>query len=401
MDPVKEMDTELDDENPNSDRLRTVSMADNGEHTRPQEATVTIRTTEEGHKVTTLQAFLPQKDLPPTENTKPLSYHDTVVIGNGSFGVVFKAKLYDTNETVAIKKVLQDSRYKNRELDILREVAHPHVLKLDCFFHSSGSKRDEVYLHIVTKFFPDTMASVIRRQKRAGRKIPEWLKLLLSYQLCRGLNYLHVVGICHRDIKPHNILLDTESNLLQICDFGSAKHLEPGQPSVSYICSRYYRAPELIFGNRHYSSAIDMWSAGCVMAEMCLQRPIFPGESSLDQLVEIIKRLGTPSRSELKAMTPDYDSHTFPNLVPHPWDEIIPQEYCSDSFRSFLAAIFVYDPHQRLTAMDALLHPALDPLRNEEFLDKLSTFPPLFDFSEEELSSKPGVGEALIPSFAQ
>ncbi len=97
-----------------------------------------------------------------------------------------------------------------------------------------------------------------------------------------------------------------------MCDFGSAKHLIPGEPNVSYICSRYYRAPELIFGNSNYTTQIDVWSVGCVIAELMLGQPIFPGESGVDQLVEIIKVLGTPQREQILAMNPNYKEYRFP-----------------------------------------------------------------------------------------
>jgi serine/threonine protein kinase len=89
------------------------------------------------------------------------------------------------------------------------------------------------------------------------------------------------------------------SHVLKLCDFGSAKQLVKGEPNVSYICSRYYRAPELIFGNSNYTTSIDVWSVGCVIAELMLGQPIFPGESGVDQLVEIIKILGTPSKEQI------------------------------------------------------------------------------------------------------
>jgi glycogen synthase kinase 3 beta len=128
----------------------------------------------------------------------------------------------------------------------------------------------------------------------------------------RSIAYIHAKGICHRDIKPQNILVDTSSHILKLCDFGSAKQLVKGEPNVSYICSRYYRAPELIFGNSNYDTYIDVWSVGCVIAELMLGQPIFPGESGVDQLVEIIKILGTPSKEEILAMNPDYNEYRFP-----------------------------------------------------------------------------------------
>ena len=119
------------------------------------------------------------------------------------------------------------------------------------------------------------------------------------YQLCRALAHIHCLGICHRDIKPQNLLVHPVTQQLKLCDFGSAKALIPGEPNVSYICSRYYRAPELIFGSTDYTTAIDIWSQGCVGAELLLGQPLFPGDSGVDQLVEIIKVLGTPTKEEI------------------------------------------------------------------------------------------------------
>lgn len=142
------------------------------------------------------------------------------------------------------------------------------------------------------------------------------------YQLFRSLAYIHSLGICHRDIKPQNLLLDPDTGVLKLCDFGSAKHLVKGEPNVSYICSRYYRAPELIFGAIDYTTKIDVWSAGCVLAELLLGQPIFPGDSGVDQLVEIIKVLGTPTKEQIKEMNPNYTEFKFPQIKSHPWQQV-------------------------------------------------------------------------------
>lgn len=105
-------------------------------------------------------------------------------------------------------------------------------------------------------------------------------------------------------------------------EFSSAKILVAGEPNVSYICSRYYRAPELIFGATNYTISIDIWSTGCVMAELMLSQPLFPGESGIDQLVEIIKVLGTPSKEQLVSMNPNYTEHRFPQIKPHPFSKV-------------------------------------------------------------------------------
>ena len=112
--------------------------------------------------------------------------------------------------------------------------------------------------------------------------MPNLLIKLYSYQLLRSIAYIHSKGICHRDIKPQNVLVDSNSHLLKLCDFGSAKQLVQGEPNVAYICSRFYRAPELIFGNTNYTTQIDVWSVGCVIAEPMIGQPIFPGESGVD-----------------------------------------------------------------------------------------------------------------------
>jgi serine/threonine protein kinase len=113
-------------------------------------------------------------------------------------------------------------------------------------------------------YFPDTVYSLIKKYNKKNL-IPNISIKLYSYQLFRSLLYLNKIGICHRDIKPHNILVDTNSNKLVMCDFGSAKKLIKGEPNIAYICSRCYRAPELIFGATEYTTQIDMWSAGCVL----------------------------------------------------------------------------------------------------------------------------------------
>ena len=163
-------------------------------------------------------------------------------------------------------------------------------------FFTSGDKPDEVYLNIVMDFIPETVYRVMKHYVKMKQSVPVLLVKLYSYQMFRGLAYIHALGICHRDIKPQNLLVDPSTHTLKICDFGSAKKLVKGEPNVSYICSRYYRAPELIFGCTEYNNIIDVWSVGCVIAELLLGQPIFPGESGVDQLVEIIKVLGTPTK---------------------------------------------------------------------------------------------------------
>ncbi|XP_022748397.1 shaggy-related protein kinase alpha-like isoform X2 [Durio zibethinus] len=218
-----------------------------------------------------------------------ISYMAERVVGHGSFGVVFQAKCLETGETVAIKKVLQDKRYKNRELQTMHLLDHPNVIALKhCFF--STTEKDELYLNLVLDYFPETVHRVIKHYNKLNQRMPLIYVKLYTYQIFRALSYIHhCIGVCHRDIKPQNLLVNPHTHQVKLCDFGSAKVLVKGEPNVSYICSRYYRAPELIFGATEYTTAIDIWSAGCVLAELLLGQPLFPGESGVDQLVEIIK----------------------------------------------------------------------------------------------------------------
>ena len=128
-------------------------------------------------------------------------------------------------------------------------------------------------------YIPDTVYKVMKQYFKMKQMVPGLLVKLYSYQMLRSIAYIHAVGICHRDIKPQNVLVDTSTHILKMCDFGSAKQLVVGEPNVAYICSRYYRAPELIFGNTNYTTQIDVWSVGCVIAELMIGSPIFPGES--------------------------------------------------------------------------------------------------------------------------
>ncbi|KAF7257390.1 hypothetical protein EG68_04865 [Paragonimus skrjabini miyazakii] len=291
----------------------------------------------------------------PSGVTERITYRNLKAIGTGSFGVVYVATLMDDEESeVAIKKVLQDERYKNRELQILKEMRHTNIVALRYYFYSvSSSKPNETYLNLVQEFIPQTLSRLIKHYWRIRQVIPLALVKLYSFQLLRGLAYIHSRGVCHRDIKPQNLLINPEQGVLKICDFGSAKVLSPTEPNVSYICSRYYRAPELIFGATHYTVLIDMWSAGCVIGELLLGRPLFPGGSGVDQLVEIIKVLGTPTPEQVLEMNPNYSEFKFPILSGCPWEKLI-RHRTNDSAFSVLRKLLVYSPKTRMTAANIL-----------------------------------------------
>jgi len=167
-------------------------------------------------------------------------------VGTGSFGIVFQATCLETGELVAIKKVMQDKRYKNRELQIMRMLDHPNIVQLKhCFF--STADKDELYLNLVLEYVPETVYRVTKYYSRMNQRMPLLYVKLYTYQICRSLSYIHgVVGVCHHDIKPQNLLVDPHTHQLKLCDFGHAMELVKGEPNILDICSRYYKAPELI-----------------------------------------------------------------------------------------------------------------------------------------------------------
>jgi len=347
----------------------------------------------DGSKVMTVIASPGQG---PDRSTE-VSYTDTKVIGNGSFGVVYQAKLCDSGEMVAIKKVLQDKRFKNRELQIMRRLDHCNIVSLLYFFYTSGEKKDEIYLNLVLEYIPETVYKVARQYSKQKQTIPVTFIKLYMYQLFRSLAYIHSHGICHRDIKPQNLLLDPDSGVLKLCDFGSAKHLVRGEPNVSYICSRYYRAPELIFGATDYTTNIDVWSAGCVFAELMLGQPIFPGDSGVDQLVEIIKVLGTPTREQIKEMNPNYTEFKFPQIKAHPWPKVFRARTSPEAI-DLVSRLLEYTPSARISPLQACAHSFFDELRESGTkLPNGRDLPQLFNFTEQELRIQPSLNSQLIP----
>ncbi|KAK4467921.1 hypothetical protein MN116_008529 [Schistosoma mekongi] len=282
---------------------------------------------------------------------------------------------------VAVKRVLQDPRYKNRELSIMQRLNnHPNVVKFYYYYYSTASSNSrghrsgggrtgsstssvDVFLHLVLECFPESLCELIYRYSQRNLKIPPCTVKIFTYQMLKALAYLHSHQICHRDIKSSNLLVNEDTMVLKVCDFGSAKEMVPGTANVSYISSRYYRAPELLFGAQYYSCAIDTWSGGCVLAEMLRQHCLFMGADSVDQLVKVIRVLGTPTPQDIASMNPMYGSYSFPDVQSCPVKLFFPQHTPSDLL-ALMSKMLVYNPSLRILPSQALSEQCFDELRS-------------------------------------
>lgn len=343
--------------------------------------------------ILSMNATLDDKLTTLNNTQKPFPYENGLIIGSGAFGIVYKSKVKESKELVAIKKVLQDKRFKNRELEIMKELNHPNIVHLKNHFLLYGEQSDTLYLNYVMDYVPDTLSRIIRHHYATKKDMNMLYVKIISFQMIKAIAYIHSLGICHRDIKPQNILIDPSINEVKLCDFGSAKKLIPKQANIAYICSRYYRAPELIFGATEYTNQIDIWSVGCIIAEILLGKPIFTGESSSDQLVEIIKILGTPTKTQIAQMNPNYKDNKFPFIQPIVWKNVFKDKVVSDEYIDLVSKLLLYDPKSRLSAMRALCHPFFNELRSPKLNSEPMTPMPipipkhLFNFTEEEIQS--------------
>ncbi|GFR41333.1 hypothetical protein Agub_g2018 [Astrephomene gubernaculifera] len=322
----------------------------------------------------------PAPQAPPTDyGTFLAGYNETrrytvlELIGKGSYGVVCSAKDNLTGEVVAIKKIqnvfdnVADAHRILREITLLRLLKHPDIVEVKHIMLPSdpNSFKD---LYVCFELMESDLHTVIGANDDLTR---DHHKVFL-YQLLRGLNFMHTNGVLHRDLKPKNILANSNCKL-KICDFGLARPCMGGSGSpltpvswTDYVATRWYRAPELcgsFYGQ--YNSAVDMWSIGCIFAEVLLGKPLFPGRDAVSQLNLITDLLGKPAQSViegignararkfLQSMAPKEPrplSSKFPNADPLALD--------------LLARMLAFDPVDRPTAAVALAHPYFAGLPN-------------------------------------
>ena len=247
-------------------------------------------------------------------------------------------------------------------MSIIKGLEHKNVVGLKWYFYTRNEHREE-FLSLVLECMPTSVDRILRDYERTTGTIPLPLIQNAFLNFAHALNYLHGRGICHRDIKPHNLLLDPTNGLVKLCDFGCSKRLQPGEANIQYICARYYRAPEIVLGWAHYSTSIDLWSAGCVLAELLMGRPIFAGKNSIDQLAKIIKLFGSPTLEEMVAM--GQEPKKLGVRAPLAMEQrrtvlrdILPK-YIPDEAVDLLLNLLQYDPSRRAKPEEILAHPFL------------------------------------------
>lgn len=279
-------------------------------------------------------------------------YQKLEKIGEGTYGIVYKAQ--DTSGGIyALKKIRLEQEDEGipstaiREISLLKELQHPNIVKLCDVIHT------ERRLTLVFEFLDQDLKKLLDVCE-CGLE-PVTTKSFL-HQLLNGVAYCHQHRVLHRDLKPQNLLINREG-YLKLGDFGLARAF--GIPVRSYtheVVTLWYRAPDVLMGSKKYSTPVDVWSVGCIFAEMSNGRPLFPGSSDEDQLLRIFKLLGTPDPTSWPQMVdlPEYKAD-FPIYEPQPWSSIVPN--LDPQGTDLLSRMLRFDPAQRISARQAMEHP--------------------------------------------
>jgi len=281
-------------------------------------------------------------------------YTKLAKIGEGTYGVVYKARNNETGEIVALKSIRLDTVDEGvpataiREISILKDLKHPNVVRLYDTIHTENK------LTLVFEFLDYDLKKYL---DECNNQMPRAAMKSFLWQLLQGIGFCHKHRVLHRDLKPQNLLINKKGEL-KLADFGLARAY--GIPVKNYsheVVTLWYRAPDVLMGSTHYPATIDLWSSGCIFAEMATGKPLFPGTGNNDQLLRIFKVLGTPNEKvwpQLVELKPDFKT-AFPLYPPLKLPHVV-TGLTEDGY-DLLEKMLQYDPTQRISAEAALKHP--------------------------------------------
>lgn len=284
-------------------------------------------------------------------------------IGEGTYATVYRAQDETTGQQVALKEIRLNPdegapSTALREISFMRELSHPNIVKLIEVIHTPQS------LCLVFELLQHDLKYLLDMRRK--QKKPFSLEQIQSvmYQILSGLAFCHDRKILHRDLKPQNLLLSAEGHV-KLADFGLARGFGiPVNAFSSEVVTLWYRPPDILLGSTSYTTPIDMWSVGCIMAELILLFPLFTGKNNEDQIKRIFKVLGTPSMELLNYLRngkeiPAYIGE-FPYYEPISWEALFPT--LPPSGRNLIARLLDYRPAMRISAKEALEHAFFDDL---------------------------------------
>ncbi|RLN50553.1 hypothetical protein BBJ29_004801 [Phytophthora kernoviae] len=330
-----------------------------------------------------------------TSNTKfeiPSQFEYVKTIGSGAYGVVISATDTQNGKTVAVKNIqrafddLTDAKRIVREIKLMRHLQHKCVLGVEDIFEPVAlSKFEDVY--IVSQL----MATDLHRVIYSRHALSDEHIAFFMYQMLCAMKYVHSANVIHRDLKPSNVLVNANCEL-KICDFGLARGVFPEEELelTEYVVTRWYRAPEIMLGCMKYTREVDVWSMGCIFAEMMSRKPLFPGQDYIDQLHLIMNALGAPNDQELYFLTNararKFMNAEFQKRGPNPTKPLAHMftESPPDAL-DLLQKMLVIDPNKRISVDEALAHPYLASIRNTDD-ETIATSSFDFDFENEKLT---------------
>jgi cyclin-dependent kinase len=300
------------------------------------------------------------------------NYEKLEKVGEGTYGKVYKARHKKTGRLVALKKTRLDMEEEGVPSTALREVSllqmlsqSIYVVRLLCVEHID--KKGKPLLYLVFEYLDTDLKKYIDSHGRGNKNpLPTSIIKSFMYQLCKGVAHCHSHGVMHRDLKPQNLLVDREKGLLKIADLGLGRAFAVPLKSYTHeIVTLWYRAPEVLLGASHYSTPVDIWSVGCIFAELSRKSPLFPGDSELQQLLHIFRLLGTPTEEVWPGVSTLRDWHDYPHWQPQNISRVVPD--LDPQGVNLLSSMLQINPAKRISAKAALQHTFFDDLDKSQF----------------------------------